>query len=336
MLSTGKKINIRAAIPKRLKWGIAGCGSFAEYTFLPSFLTVKRSKLISVFSHNGERARSIANKFGAQNYFDEYDEFLKSDIDVVYKSGKNSDHYQHVIKAAKAGKNILCERPISLNSQQAKEMVDECKLNNVLFAVNHLHRFHPLIHKAKELVDKQLLGKLISISASYHIDRAPDSSIRFLKEYSGGGVLRYLGAQVIDLMRFFGGNIVEVKAYMDNVLYKSEVEDFTNALIKFNGGHYGNFSVSYDLKKPFITFDIIGNIGSLSIISTFDKKYVSTKLIIDLHGEARKVFRKKINKISFMIRSVQKSFIRNQQPLVTGEDGLQNMIIIEEIEKQCR
>jgi len=335
MLTNEKKINIASAIPRRLKWGVAGCGNFAEFTFLPSLQNIKRSKLISVFSHDIERARYISQKYGASGFYDDFNKFLESDIDVVYISGKNSDHFQHVIKAAKAGRNILCERPIALNSEQAKEMVDVCKENNVLIAVNHLHRFHPLIIKAKELIDKQLLGKLISLSASYHIDKAPDSNFRFIKEYSGGGVLRDLGSQVIDLMRFFGGNIVEVKAFMDNIIYKSQVEDFAGSILRFERGHYGNFNVSYNIKKPFITFDIIGANGSISIESSFDKKNVSSKLIIDLQGEARKVFRKKVNKVSFMIKSVQRSFLRNQQPLVTGEDGLLNMNLIEEIERQC-
>ena len=104
--------------------------------------------------------------------------------------------------------------------------------------INHLHRFHPLVQKAKELINNQMLGKIVSISATYNIDISPGDNFRFKKELSGGGVLRDLGGQMIDLLRFFGGNIIDVKAYMDNVVYKSDVEDFASAIVKFEKNGY--------------------------------------------------------------------------------------------------
>ncbi len=334
ILPAPKNLSIKVKIPERLKWGIAGCSSFAENTFLPAFQNIKRSKLVSVFSHDINRAQFIANKFGAPNVFDNYDNFLKSDIDAVYISSKNSDHYWQAIKAAEAGKNILCERPIALNSQQAKEMIEACKKNNVILVVDHLHRFHPLIIKTKELLDKNILGKIISIYVTYNIDYPPIESFRFKKSLSGGGVLRDIGSQMIDLLRYFGGEVSEVKGYLDNVIYKSEVEDFAAAILKFQNGGYGLFNVSYDTKEPIIRADILGHLGSISLESKVDKKNFSTKMIIALHGESKKVFRKKINKVTFMIRSVQKTFLKKQMPIVSGEDALQNMLIIEEIERQ--
>lgn len=335
ILNAPKKISIRSAIPKRLKWGVAGCGNFAETIFLPSLQFVKLSRLVSVFSHDLNRAKQISQKFGAPNSFNDFNEFLQSDIDAVYISSNTADHYWQVIKAAEAGKHILCEKPIALNSSQIEEMIDVCKRNNVKLVINHLHRFHPLIIKVKELLDKQLIGKIVSINASYHINRPPDDNFRFKKQISGGGVLRDLGSQMIDLIRYFGGEISETKAFIDNVVYKSEVEDFASVSLKFEKGGFGHFNVSYDTKKPFLKIEIVGLNGAISIDGFYEKRNISTKFTIDLHGEAKKVFRKRFNKISFMIRSVQRSFLKNEPALVTGEDGLINMRIIEDIEKQC-
>jgi len=336
ILNSSKKLSIRSAIPRKLKWGIAGCGSFAETTFLPSLQLVKRSRLISVYSHNIDRAKQFSQRFGAPNAFDNFDEFLNSGIDAVYISSNNADHYLQVIKAAQSGKNILCEIPMALNSAQIKEMIDVCEKNGVILIVNHLHRFHPLIIKVKELVEKQMLGKIVSITAIYHVNRTPDNNFRFNKQLSGGGALRDLGSQMIDMLRYFGGEISETKAFLDNVVYKSEVEDFASACVKFEKGGYGFFNVSYDSMKPIYKVDIIGHKGAIGLDGFYDKRNISTKLTIDLHGEGKKVFRKRFNKITFMIRSVQKSFLKNKPSLVTGEDSLINMNIIEEIEKQCR
>ncbi|MEG8946903.1 Gfo/Idh/MocA family protein [Rosettibacter firmus] len=335
ILPKPKNLNIHVPIPKKLKWGIAGCSSFAENTVLPAFQLFKRSKLVSVFSHDLNRAQYISNKFGAPFAFNNFDDFLKSDIDAVYISSKNSDHYWQVIKSAESGKNILCERPLALNSSQAKEMIEACKKNNVILMVNYLHRFHPLIIKTKELLDKQLLGKIVSINVTYNIDFPPSENFRFKKELSGGGVLRDIGSQVIDLLRYFGGEITEVKGFIDNVIYKSEVEDFATAILKYENGGYGLFNVSYDTKNTLMRTDILGHNGFICLESSIDKKNFSTKLTIALHGESKKVFRKKINKVTFMIRAAQKAFLKKQLPPVSGEDALRNMYIIEEIEKQC-
>lgn len=335
MMNSSSILKFPSPIPRKLKWGVSGCGSFAENFFLPTLQLTQRSKLVSAYSSNLNRAKNVANKFGAPNAFDDFDAFLASEIQAVYISSANSNHYWQVLKAAKAGKHILCEQPISLNSLQAQEMIDVCKKYNVILVINHLHRFHPLVQKAKELVDKQMLGKVVSISASYNIDLAPGDNFRFKKNLSGGGVLRDLGGGMIDLLRYFGGEIVEVKAFLDNVVYKSDVEDFASAIVKFEKNGYGYFNVSYNTKKPYNRIEILGYNGSLTIENYLGEKNLATKLIIDLHGEGKKVFRKRTNKLLFLIRSAQKTFLKNELPLVTGEDGLITMQIIEEIEKQC-
>lgn len=335
MIVTAGKINIRSRFPRKLKWGVAGCGNFTETLFLPALQLVQRSKLVSVFSHDLSRAQSIAAKFGAVNSFNDFDQFLRSDIDSVYVSGANIYHYDHVIKAAKAGKNILCERPLALTSYQAEEMVKVCKENNVLLITNHLHRFHPLVQKAKELVDKHMLGKIVSISASYNLSFPPDNNFRFKKELSGGGVLRDLGSHMIDLLRFFGGEIVEVKGFIDNVVYKSEVEDYASAIVKYEQGGYGFFTVSYDSQKVSNRIEITGHNGSISIETIFAKKNAISKLVIDLNGEGKKVFRKRLNKIVFMVRAVQRAFLKNEFPDSSCQDGVENLKIIEQLEAQC-
>jgi len=335
MIKSSTRLTFSSAIPRKLKWGVAGCGNFAENSFLPSLLLAQRSKLVSIYSHDLKRAKNLAMKFGARNSFDDFDAFLASDIDVVYISSVNADHHWQVLKAAKAGKNILCERPIAINSTQTEEMIKVCKEQNVILMINHLHRFHPLVQKAKELINNQMLGKIVSISATYNIDISPGDNFRFKKELSGGGVLRDLGGQMIDLLQFFGGNIVDVKAYMDNVVYKSDVEDFASAIVKFEKNGYGYFNISYNTKKAYNRIEILGYNGSLAIENFLGKKNLATKLIIDLQGEGKKMFRKRTNKLLFMIRSVQKTFLKNEPPLITGEDGLKNMLLIEKIEKQC-
>ena len=328
-------MKIRKPNIKRLQWGIAGCGYYAEHTFIPALLNLRRSTLVSLFSNKKKRAHELAKKTGAAGYFHDYDEFLNSGINCVYIASVNSDHYQQVIKAAKAGKHILCEKPLSMSYAEAEEMVNVCKENNVLLTINYVHRFHPHIIKANELVKNQKVGKLVSVNVNFNTDFPPGSNFRFKKKLSGGGAFRDLGTHMIDLLRFFGGEIVDINGYIDNLVYKSEVDDFASALVKFENGGYGHLNVSFNNKKAFNRIEILGHKGAISIENFVGIKHQSAKLTILLDGQAKMSFRKRGNKVNYMLRSVKRSFLNNAPLLVTGEDGLINMKLMEELESKC-
>ena len=316
----------------KLKWGVAGLGRFAEQTFIPTLSLLRRSVLNSVFSNDINRAKNISERFGIKNRFNNYDEFLNSDINTVYISSANSYHYEQVIKAAKSGKNILCEKPLALNSSQAEEMVRVCKENNVLFSVDYPYRYHPQIIKTKELIDNKLLGKIISINLNFNIDLPPGDNFRHNKELSGGGALRDLGTHLIDLLRYLGGEFNIIGSTVENIIYQSGVDDFASALIKFNQCGYGYFSCSFNAKKAFNRIEILGHKGAISLDSFIGSKHTS-KLTIMLEGEPKRSFRKRANKLYFLLKSVQKSFLKNEEPLVTGYDGYINMKLMEELER---
>ena len=326
---------IRRKIQK-LKWGIAGCGYHAEHTFIPALNFLRRSTLNSLYSHKIKRAKELADKYGAKAYFDNYDEFLKSDINCVYVASANSDHYEQVIKAAQTGKHIFCEKPVAMNSEQVQEMVNVCKENGVHFTINYVHRFHPHIVKAKGIIKNQTIGKLVSVNVSFNIDFPPGENFRFSKKLSGGGAFRDLGTHMIDMLRYFGGEITEINGYIDNLVYKSEVDDIAIALVKFKSGGYGYLNVSYNSKKAFNRIEILGHKGAISIDNFIGVKNQSAKFTILQEGKANLSFRKKANKLVYLLKSVQKSFLKNEEPLVTGDDGLINMRLMEELERKCQ
>ena len=209
-------------------------------------------------------------------------------------------------------------------------------LNLNLLAINYIHRVHPHVIKAKEIIKNQTIGKLVTVNVSFNLDFSPGSNFRFNKHLSGGGALRDLGTHLIDILRFFGGEISEIKGIMDNIIYTSEVEDFANAIVKFEKGGYGYFNVSYNCKKAFNRIEILGHQGAISIENLIGVKVVPSKLTIQLESEAKKSFRKRGNKFLFMAKAVQKSFLKKQTPPVTGEDGLINMKLMEELERECQ
>jgi len=320
---------------KKIKWGVAGCGNFAEHSFLPAVLISRRGKVTSIFSNNKQRAEQLANKFSISNYFSDFEKFLNSDIDAVYISSANINHYEQVVMAANAGKHILCEKPMSITSEQAKEMIDTCKKNNVQLSVNYVLRYHPVILKSKEIINSRMIGKLTSINMSFNINLPPSENYRYNKKLSGGGALRDLGTHLIDLLLFLGGEIEQINGGLDNLVYKEDVEDYAHATVKFKDSGYGNFNVSYCNERGLNRIEILGSKGAIAIDNFIGIKHEPSKISILLNDEAKRVFRKRGNKMLYMLRSVQKAFLKNKAPLVTGEDGYINLKLMEELERKC-
>jgi len=329
-----KTLRINRTRIKKLKWGVAGCGNFLENSFLPTFQQLKKSRLISVYSSSKQRAEFIKQKFNAEKSFNNFEEFLKSDIEAIYISSKNSDHYEQVIMAAKAGKHILCEKPLSITVEQAKEMVQVCKENNVILTLNYVFRHHPIVKKTKEFIDNKYLGKIVSISAKFNFDYKPNDNYRFNLAESGGGAMRDLGTHMIDLLRFLGGEFTILNGVVDNVIYDSKVDDFAAGFVKFKNSGYGDFNVSFNVSKPVNRVEILGHKGTIIIDNMIGQRKAATKMTINLKDEGKKAFRRRANRQLYLLRDVQKAFLKNEPPLITGEDGLINMELMTELEKK--
>lgn len=320
---------------KKINWGLSGLGKFSESAFIPAINLIRKAKLESVFSHDFNRAKTFAQKNGVSGFFDNYDLFLASDIDAVYIASSNHDHYEQVIKAANAGKHILCEKPLAITALQAAEMVDTCRRNNVKLGVNYVYRFHPFVQKAAELVKHQVIGKFLFIQANFNINHTPGINFRFDKEKAGGGAIRDLGTHMIDLFRFIGGEIEEIRGQLDNLVYHVQVEDFAVVNVKFVNGGYGFFSVAYNAKKAFNEIEITGHKGSLKINNLISQRFSSSKMTIMMDDERTKAFRKRSNKFLRHLKEVNNSIIDNTPFPVSGEEGLVNMRLMEELEKKC-
>ncbi len=319
---------------KKIQWGVSGCGKITEHSFVPAVQHLKRSQIKSVYSNSIERAKRIATKSLTAKAFDDFDEFLKSDFEILYIASSNELHYEQAIKAAKAGKHIFCEKPMALNSKQAEEMLKVANENNVSFRLNYTFRFHPLVQKAKELVEKSLLGSIISINGNFNTHISPSTNFRFDAQ-KGGGALFDLGTHLIDILRYFGGEILEIKGIVEKEIYKSDVDDFVSAIVKFEKGYFGYFSASFNTLKANNRIEIIGQKGTITIEDFVGKPIGVARLIIDISGERRKVFRKKANIFLEMLKQVQKSYLKNTKPLSTGEDGLINLKLMEKLVKNA-
>lgn len=172
---------------RKVNWGILGCAEIARVRTIPGLLKVKNANLYAVASRSEKKACEFKNLFGAERAYGSYDALLKDkDVEAVYIPIPNALHYKWVEKAAKAGKHILCEKPLALNETEARRMYEICEKEGVILAEAFAYRHAPLVQKVKQLIREGTVGKVKYIE-SHLTDVLTDmGNIRMNKELGGG------------------------------------------------------------------------------------------------------------------------------------------------------
>lgn len=273
---------------KKLKVGIIGTGALAEFHF-NAYKNNPFVEVTTLCDVNMARARQKAEIFGINEVYDDYNEMLKSqNLDAVSIITWNNTHAPIAIAALEAGKHVLCEKPPALNAEEALKMKQVAERNNKLLMYGFVKRFANNTQVLKSFIDSKELGDIYYIKTGY-LRRCGNPGGWFAnKEISGGGPLIDLGVHIIDLSMFlmgkpkpvsvFGNTSYEVgnRANIRGVTsYKSAdfnsqqntVEDFANALIKFDNGAslYVETSWTMHIKSNVTYMDVFGSKGGAKL-----------------------------------------------------------------------
>src|SRR5436305_11518839 len=141
-------------------WGILGPGFIATRAVIPSIQGLSNARILAVASSNEQRAREVALRFGIERFYSDYQALLNDlDIDVIYIALPNHLHREWTIRAAAAGKHVLCEKPLAMDAAEADEMIAACARQGVLLMEAFMYRFHPRSIRVKGLVDGGAIGR---------------------------------------------------------------------------------------------------------------------------------------------------------------------------------
>ncbi len=187
------------SLPK-IGLGIIGCSRIAAKGMLPATLDSERANLLMIGSRDAEKAKEIAYRFHCAAH-GTYDDVLNSkEIDAVYISLPNSLHEEWSIKAANAGKHVLCEKPAATSYESAKKMVEAARKNKVRLLEGYMFRYHPQHAKVKTLIQGGIVGDLIRFDGCFGYDM-PDKDLTPMKKELGGGSLYVSGGYPISASR---------------------------------------------------------------------------------------------------------------------------------------
>lgn len=222
---------------KKLRWGILGCAAIAKRSVIPGIQASDTGEMVAVASRDVEKARAFAEGAQVPRWFGRYEDLLADpEIDAIYIPLPNHLHREWTIRAAKAGKHVLCEKPAALDAQETLEMVTACQEAGVLFAEAFMYRYHPRYQRIKEIMASGDIGEVRGIHAVFTFNNAGDhQNIRY-QANMGGGSLYDVGCYPISAARLLFGQ--EPEAATVSAFYSAEhggVDMMASGLLEFPG-----------------------------------------------------------------------------------------------------
>ncbi len=241
---------------KPLRWGLLSTARINR-TLIPAIRASTRSQVVAVASRDLEKARAYAAEWQIAQAFGSYEALLASpDIDVVYLSLPNNMHAEWAIKAANAGKHVLCEKPIALTVEEVDAMTAAARANKTVLAEAFMYRHHPQTLKAKALIDSGAIGDVRLLRSSFTFQIAPAHHIR-LKPELGGGSVWDVGCYQISYMNYLmGGAPVEVHGAA--IMGSTGVDETFAGTLRYAAGALAQFDCGF--RAPFrADVEIVGS-----------------------------------------------------------------------------
>lgn len=225
-----------------LRWGIIGTGRIAG-VFAEDLLTTPSGSLDAVASRSRENAEKFAHRYHIQKAYASYPELLEDpEVDAVYISTPHPHHAEWAIRAAHAGKHILCEKPIGMNTQEAEQIIEAADSNGVFLMEAFMYRCHPQIQKMIDLIREGAIGQVRFIRATFSFTDDFDEEHRALDPALGGGGILDVGCYCTSVSRLIAGvatgqEIAEpIELTGDACIGKSSrVDEYAFAQVRFPG-----------------------------------------------------------------------------------------------------
>lgn len=228
---------------KTHNWGILGTGSIA-HKFSRALALLDNARLHSVGSRDIEKASSFAAEFGFHKRFGSYEEFLADpDLEIVYISSPHSLHLEHTLLALHNGKHVICEKPMSINAAEVKEMSDAATTRGLFLMEALWPPFQPSYAKAEEILSGGKMGKLLHMRGKFAFIAPYDPQLRTYNIEFGGGSLLDVGIYpIMDILRYMGvPDSIEATA----VLSPTGADESTSMIFKYNDGRLAEAYCSF-------------------------------------------------------------------------------------------
>jgi predicted dehydrogenase len=317
-----------------LSWGILGTGRIAGI-FAKQLSQSKTGKLVAV----GSRSQASADRFTAEyrvaRSHGNYEALLAdSQVQAVYIATPHSLHAEWCLKAAAAGKHILCEKPLTLNHAEALAVVDAARRHDIFLMEAFMYRCHPQTAKLIELLREKVIGEVRVIHASFGFHRDFNPEARLFKNALAGGGILDVGCYTTSMSRLVAG-IATGKPFAEPVEVKgcghfapSGVDTWATASLKFPGDILAALATSIEVQQH-NTLRIHGSNGSIFVPAPWAQVHdgTTTRLFVERRGEAQQEIVVELAQPAYAIEAdhVAAYIEHRQAPAMSWDDSLGNM-----------
>ena len=323
---------------ERARWGILGTANIARKALVPGIRDSESSGLYAVASRDVTRADKFGEEFDVPERYGTYEELLNdSRVEFVYIPLPNHLHKKWTIKAAEAGKHVLCEKPLGLNKKEVEEMFAVAEENDVKLMEGFMYRFHPQVQRVKEIIERGDIGEPTFFRGAFSFpmvaqDREDD--IRW-KDEMGGGSLMDLGTYSINTVRFLFGEepsrVFARSSYHPN--HTAEAE--TQAIMEFPDGRSATFDVSFLLDDR-ASYEVVSDSGSVKAFNTYGPgmgKRVNIEIIRGVSREQETLG--PINEYALEVDGLVDAAAQNSKPLITREDSINQACVMDALRRSA-
>ena len=253
---------------RKVKWGVIGVAKIAVEKVIPAMQRGQASQIAAIASRDLGKAQAAAKTLGIARAYGSYEDLLAdSEIEAIYNPLPNEGHAPWTLRALAAGKHVLCEKPIALDADEARPLIDACNRSGKLVTEAFMVRFHPQWRRARELTRNGSIGDVRAIQTFFSYRLLDPDNVR--NRPPGGGGLYDIGCYAILTARYlFGAEPTRVVATIDwdpNF----QTDRLASALLEFPGGRHLTFSVGTQLSAH-QRVTIIGDEGRIEVMIPFN------------------------------------------------------------------
>ncbi|HZG56987.1 Gfo/Idh/MocA family oxidoreductase [Paenibacillus sp.] len=318
----------------KIRWGILGCAGIAERAVIPGIRGSETGVVSAIASRTESKAKETAERLDIPKAYSSYEALLEDDeIDAVYIPLPNHLHCEWTVRAAEAGKHVLCEKPIALDAAEAERMANACADAGVLFAEAFMYRLHPRYDKIREMIAAGDIGELRGIHGAFTFNGAANKgNVRFVKEW-GGGSIYDVGVYPISAARLVTG--LEPEAATCRALFSAEhgdVDMMASGLVEFPN----DVSLTFDcgMWAEFRnTLEILGTAGRIEVPHAF---IGPQQIVVHKKGERTELEMPTLNTYSLQADAFGRA-VRGEASLpFSPQDAVNNMRVVDACLKSAR
>ena len=252
----------------KVRWGVLGVAGIAVRKVIPAMQQGEWSEVVAIASRDRHKAEDAAAKLGISRAYGSYEEVLRDrDVEAIFNPLPNHLHVPWTLKAIEAGKHVLCEKPLSMNAEEARTLLATRDRAGVKVGEAFMVRTHPQWLHTREIVQSGRIGALRSIAGFFSYFNRDPANIRNVAEWGGGGLLD-IGCYPITTSRFiFGEEPSQVMGLIERDP-EMKVDRLASALLDFPSGH-SIFTCSTQL-VPYQRMQFLGTKGRIEIEIPFN------------------------------------------------------------------